>query len=170
MVVVGAVLAIVLTNGSDEKAAAPPPSSSAVAPPPSSSAPSTGPSSASAPSGGGVPAADTAPLEILATHIQSNLNQKNVDGLLIKVCKPSENKEKARQDVLKKIPAMDPASPDHQRVWYFGLGVPSKASGTSYQISFQGSYTDAATTPISVVFRAYVEGGRATWCGVGTGG
>ncbi|GAA1966914.1 hypothetical protein [Amycolatopsis minnesotensis] len=172
VVVVGVVLAIVLTSG-DDKAAAPP-SSSAAAPPPSSSPSSppksSAPKSSSAPSGGGIPAADASTLQSLSIHLQSNLNYKNVDGLLIKVCSPADNKEKARADVLEQLPMMDPANPEHERRWNFGVGVTSKASGEGYQIAFQGSFNDAQDTPISVTFKAYVDDGKATWCGMKKGG
>lgn len=169
VVVVGVVLAIVLTSG-DDKAAAPPPSSSAAAPPPSSSPSTSAPSSSSSsPSGGGIPAADASKIGMLANFIQANLNRKNLDGLLINVCSPAENKEKARKDVLEQLPMMDPAGPDHQRVWFFGAGTPSKASGDGYAIEFKGSFTDTPNAAISLTFKAYVDNGRASWCGMRKG-
>ncbi|SFP32691.1 hypothetical protein SAMN05421810_102269 [Amycolatopsis arida] len=117
------------------------------------------------------PGPETRPAEIdqvrrLGIALQSNLNYKNVDGLLQFVCEDGHRGGAARADLLRHWPALDPAHPEHRVKVHFAEGRVTPAEPDGYHVLFTG--TGGGST-VRLVFTVHVDGGTARWCGVAAG-
>jgi hypothetical protein len=153
------VTGVVLTM---RQASTPPPAPDVVASPldeltPESAAPVPGPGDT-----------DTVLAE-LSVSLQSDLNDRDVEGLLATVCEDGKTGDAARNDLLE-FPFLDPTSSQYSDPIDFQEGSVSAndvEDDGSYLIDFVGSYT-STEEPIELTFKAYVypDGSGAVWCGV----
>ncbi|RZQ60743.1 hypothetical protein [Amycolatopsis suaedae] len=108
----------------------------------------------------------TAPaaLESMSISLQSNLNYKNIQGLLISVCE-SGRSGGAEQDLVGMFPALDPSHPEHRIKVHFEPPEMRAAKDEGYYLLFTGGYPTQPGRTIKVGFKAYVDNGDANWCG-----
>jgi hypothetical protein len=108
-----------------------------------------------------------ADLEELSVSLQSNLNNRDVDGLLETVCEDGKVDDRARNYLIK-LPFLDPTSSQYSEPIDFPEGSISPNDDGSYFIKFIGNYTSSGE-PIPLVFKArvYPDGSGAGWCGIG---
>lgn len=108
-------------------------------------------------------------LEELSVSLQSNLNDRNVEGLLETVCEDGKTGDAARNDLME-FPFLDPTSSQYSDPIDFQEGSVSPNDvddDGSYLIDFVGSDT-STEEPIRLTFKAHVypDGSGAVWCGV----
>jgi hypothetical protein len=108
-------------------------------------------------------------LEELSVSLQSDLTDRDVEGLLATVCEDGKTGDAARTDLLE-FPFLDPTSSQFSDPIDFQEGSVSPndvEDDGSYLIDFVGSYT-STEEPIQLTFKAYVhpDGSGAVWCGV----
>jgi hypothetical protein len=102
----------------------------------------------------------------LAQGLQSNLNYKNVAGLMNSVCADGKAGGAARDDLLRTVPMLNDGHADHSVKVHFGTAVIERDQTEGYRVEFTGTYADGSGRTTSVVFRVYVDNGVANWCGV----
>jgi hypothetical protein len=105
----------------------------------------------------------------LSASLQSDLNDRDVEGLLQTVCEDGKTGDAARNDLME-LPFLDPTSSQYADPINFPEGSVSLndvEDDGSYLIDFVGSYT-STDEPISLTFKAYAypDGSGAVWCGV----
>jgi hypothetical protein len=105
-------------------------------------------------------------VEQLAQGLQSNLNYKNVAGLMNSVCADGKAGGAARDDLLSTVPMLNDTHPDHPTKVHFGAGTIERDQREGYLVEFAGTYADGSGRTTSVVFRVYVDNGVVNWCGV----
>ncbi|RZQ60744.1 hypothetical protein [Amycolatopsis suaedae] len=104
-------------------------------------------------------------LEKLANDIQSNLNYKNLDGLLRTVCESGRSGQ-AKQDLLAAFPALDPGHPEHGVKVHFDRPEVKAAQKEGYLLRFTGGYPTQPGRSVQLVLKAYLDAGVASWCGM----
>ncbi|WP_216215583.1 hypothetical protein [Amycolatopsis aidingensis] len=115
----------------------------------------------------GRPEAEVDKVKKLASGLQSNLNHKNLNGLLLTVCETGKQGDAARSDLLRILPMLDPADPNRPRKAHFQLADLTADPEEGYHLLFEGAYADGSGPPLTIRFRVYVDRGVAAWCGVG---
>jgi hypothetical protein len=115
------------------------------------------------------PGGSDAALAELSVSLQSDLNDRDVEGMLTTVCEDGKAGDAARTDLLE-FPFLDPTSSQYSAPIDFQEGSVSPndvEDDGSYLIDFVGSYT-TTEVPIELTFKAYVfpDGSGAVWCGV----
>ncbi|GAB3498077.1 hypothetical protein [Amycolatopsis cihanbeyliensis] len=103
----------------------------------------------------------------LAGGLQSNLNYKNLNGLLLSACESGKKGNAARDDLLRTLPMLDPADPNQARKAHFRLADLTADPHEGYHLLFEGAYADGSGPALTIRFRVYVDQGVAAWCGVG---